>query len=201
MSLRSFTVLALSLRKREDLDLRPVRIHSLSRPRSFAFHGVAQESALTVSAGRQRCGRLPSMVHPLPAGQRRVGAATERRLRRAGCESYASLSRHLKTDVSVERHLSRIFPCLTRSLARCLSRARRHLAFCFALHHPITQQSRAGDPGFRAPCGSGFPKKKSPCGCGPKNGRDFFFGASAESTPAALGSGAHSRRFAQECPE
>ena len=186
MSLRSFTVLALSLRKRVDLDLSPVRIHSLSRPRSFAFHVVAQESALTVSADRQRCGRLPSVVHPLPAGQRRVGAATERRLRRAGCESYASLSRHLKTDVSLERHLSRIFPCLTRSLARCLSRARRHLAFCFAL---------------RAPCGSGFPKKKSPCGCGPKNGRDFFFGASAESTPAALGSGAHSRRFAQECPE
>jgi hypothetical protein len=158
MSLRSFTASALSPRKRADLDLRPARIHSTFRSRSSAFHVVTQEQAPTVSAGRQRCGKLPGTFHPLPAGQRRVRGATRRRLRRSGCESNASLSRHLQTDVSIERHLSRIRPCLTRSLARCFSRALRHLAFCFAL---------------RAPCGSGFPKKKSPCGCGPKNGRDF----------------------------
>jgi hypothetical protein len=152
MSLRSLTALALSLRKREDLDLRPVRIHLIPRPRSSAFHVVAWKQPVAMPADRQRCGGLPSVIHPPPAGQRRVGGATERRLRRAGCESDASLSRHLQTDVSVERHLSRIHPCLTRSLARCLSRARRHLAFCFAL---------------RAPCGSGFPKEKSPFGCGP----------------------------------
>ncbi len=35
---------------------------------------------------------------------------------------------------------------------------------------------------LRVPGGSGFPNKKSPCGYGPKNGRDFFFGASTEST-------------------
>lgn len=127
MSLRFLTVLALSLRKREDLDLHPTRIHSHRRTRSFAFHMVAQEQALTVSAARQRCGRLPSMVHLLLAGQRCMEGATERRLRRAGCESSASLSRHLETDVSVERHLSWIFPCLTRPLARCLSRALRQL--------------------------------------------------------------------------
>jgi hypothetical protein len=140
MSLRSFTVLALSLRKRDDLDLRPVRIHSHCRTRSFAFHLVAQEADLRIElASGQRCERLPSVVHPLPAGQRRVRGATARGLRRAGCESYASPSRHLKTDVSVERHLSRIFPCLTRSLARCLSRALRQLrgsAFSEA-HHAL----------------------------------------------------------------
>jgi hypothetical protein len=53
---------------------------------------------------------------------------------------------------------------------------------------------------LRAPCGSGFPNKKSPCGCGPKYGRDFFFGASAESTSRPWERGT-SRRFAQECPE
>ena len=123
MSLRSFTVLAHSLRKREDLDLRPARIHSIPGPRSFAFHAVARKQPYTLSADRQRCGRLPSAVHPFPAGQRRMEDAIERRLRRAGCESSARLSRHLQTDVSVERHLSRIRPCLTRPLARCLSRA------------------------------------------------------------------------------
>ena len=127
MSLRSFTTLALSPRKRADSDLRPARIHSTFRSRSFAFHVVTEEQAPTVSAGRQRCGKLPGTVHPLPAGQRRVRGATGRRLWRSGCESNASLSRHLQTDVSVERHLSRIRPCLTRPLARCLSRALRQL--------------------------------------------------------------------------
>jgi len=37
----------------------------------------------------------------------------------------------LQQSVSIERHLSRIFPAHPRSLARCLSRARRHSAFCF----------------------------------------------------------------------
>lgn len=32
----------------------------------------------------------------------------------------------LQQSVSIERHLSRIHPCLTRPLARCLSRALRH---------------------------------------------------------------------------
>lgn len=184
MSLRSFTVLGLSLRKRDDLDLRPALIHSLPRPRSFAFHGVAQEQALTVSAARQRCGRLPSVVHPLPAGQRRIGAATARRLRRADCESYASLSRHLQTDVSVERHLSRIFPCLTRSLARCLSRARRHGTALLRLRRP-----------------KGFRLSENLFGKSPHRTRTKRFSEPSEKAPFGLGSGAHSRRFAQECPE
>ena len=86
----------------------------------------------------------------------------------------------LQQSVSIERHLSRIFPCLTRSLARCLSRARRHSAFCF---------------GCAAPKGFGF--QKIFCATNAKKISRTF----RKSTPSALGSGAHSRRFAQECPE
>jgi hypothetical protein len=185
MSLRSFTASAHSSRKREDLDLRPAPIHSLPRPRSFAFHVVAQEAGpRTVSAGRQRRGKLPRMVHPLPAGQRRVGCTTERRHRRTGCESYASLSRYLQTDVSVERHLSRIFPCLTRSLARCLSRARRHGTALLRLCRP-----------------KGFRLSENLFGKSPHRTRTKRFSEPSEKAPFGLGSGAHSRRFAQECPE
>jgi hypothetical protein len=91
--------------------------------------------------------------------------------------------------VSVERHLSRIFPAHPRSLARCLSRARRHSAFCFALSGALRVW---------------VSKQKSPAqharGCGPY-GRDFSSEPPQKDTPSALGSGAHSRRFAQECPE
>lgn len=139
MSLRSFTVLAHSLRKRENLDLHPARIHSIPGTRSFAFHVVAQEQALILSACRQRSGRLRSAVHPLPAGQRRIGGTENRRLRRGVCKSGASLSRHVRTDVSVEHHLSRIRPCLTRPLARCFSRARRHGAALLRTTTPAGQ--------------------------------------------------------------
>ncbi len=74
----------------------------------------------------------------------------------------------LQACVSIERQFSRIFPAHLRSLARCFSRARRHVDV-------LLRSPR------RTPFGSGFPKKKSPCGCGPC-GRDFFFGASTEST-------------------
>ncbi len=127
MSLRSFTVLAHSLRKKDDLDLCPARIHSLPRPCRFAFHVVARKQALTVSAHGQRCGRVPSAVHPLPTGLLRMEGARKRttpvcrlRIKRIPVQTPS-------VDVSVKRHLSRIFPCLTRSLARCLSRALRQL--------------------------------------------------------------------------
>jgi hypothetical protein len=124
------------------------------------------------------------VVHPLPAGQRRIGGATARGLRRAGCESYASLSRHLKTDISVERHLSRIFPCLTRSLARCLSRALRHGTALLRLRRP-----------------KGFRLSENLFGKSPHRTRTKRFSEPSEKAPFGLGSGAHSRRFAQECPE
>ena len=127
MSLRPFTVLAYPSRKRKDLDLHLDRILRLLRPRSFALHVVAQEPPLTMQAARQRCGRLLSAVHPLPAGPRRMEEARNRttlgwrlRIKRIPVQTPSM-------GVSVKRHLSRIFPCLTRSLARCLSRALRQL--------------------------------------------------------------------------
>ena len=86
---------------------------------------------------------------------------------------------------SVERHLSRIFPAYPRSLARCLSRARRHSPFCF------------GCAALRV----WVSKEKISLRLRPKVRARFFFGASAERHAFGLGSGAHSRRFAQECPE
>jgi len=91
-----------------------------------------------------------------------------------------------RKNVSVESHLSCIFPAHSRSLARCLSRARRHVD---VLLRP-----------YGRPAGLGFQTKNLPCGCGPKYGRDFFFGASAESTSRPWERGT-SRRFAQECSE
>ncbi len=112
-------------------------------------------------------------------------ARQHERLRRSGCESDASLSRHLQTDVSVERHLSRIRPCLTRPLARCLSRALRQL--------------RGSALPLRAPCG--FRLSENLFGKTPHRTRTKRFSEPSEKAPLGLGSGAHSRRLAQECPE
>jgi hypothetical protein len=136
MSLHSFTVLALSLRKRTDLDLRPARIHSLLRPRSFASHIIAQEQNFTVSAARQRCGRVRFTHSPLVHAAWK--ARENRRLRCVVCESGVSLCRHPRTSVCVKRHLSRIFPCLTRSLASVLiPRPAAAARLCFALRAPL----------------------------------------------------------------
>ena len=65
-------------------------------------------------------------------------------------------------SVFIESHFSRIFPAYPRSLARCLSRALRHIDVLLRL---------------RRPAGLGFQTKISPT----ERAR-FFFGASAEST-------------------
>ena len=83
--------------------------------------------------------------------------------------------------VSVESHLSRFSLLTLGHSLRCLSRARRHSAFCFAL---------------RRPAGFGFQKIfwfKSP-----HNERTKDFPNLPKKHAAGLGSGAHSRRFAQE---
>jgi hypothetical protein len=103
----------------------------------------------------------------------------------------ASLHRALRQSISVKRHFSPYFPCLSLGHSlRCFSRALWHSAFCFAL---------------RVPFGSGFPNKKSLAqntrGSGPKNRRDFFFGASSERHAIGAWERGTSRRFAQECPE
>ena len=66
MSLRSFTVLAQSLRKKRDLDLRHARIHSIPRPRSFDFHIVALEQTLTLSTSRRGRRNRHPLISPLP---------------------------------------------------------------------------------------------------------------------------------------
>ncbi len=177
MSLRSFTVLALSLRKKDDLDLCPARIHSLPRPCRFAFHVIARKQALTVSAHGQRCGRVPSAVHPLPTGLLRMEGARERttpvcrlRIKRIPVQTPS-------VDVSVKRHLSRIFPCLTRSLARCLSRALRQLrGSAFSAFRKSFRQNSA------------------------QNADEKIFRTFRKSAAWPWERGT-SRRFAQECPE
>jgi len=166
MSLRCFTMLALCMRKRADLDLRHALIHPTSRPRSFAFHVVTHDPAHTLCVGGQLCGKRIGRVRPIPAGLRARKARQYGQLWHAGCESDASLSKYLQTDVSVERHLSRICPCLTRPLARCLSRAPsphhakiacrgpRFCGNCAALLRLPPQQVKrgpAGDPGIAPP--------------------------------------------------
>ena len=86
----------------------------------------------------------------------------------------------LSTGVLRERQFSRISPAYPRSLARCWSRALRHGA---ALLRPCGR-----------PAGFGF--QKIFCA---KNAKTFS--ESSEKAPLGLGSGALSRRFAQECPE
>ena len=88
----------------------------------------------------------------------------------------------LLASVSIERQFSRIFPAHLRSLARCWSRARRHSAFCFV---------RCGErpPGFR------FQQKSFA-----HKTHKTFFPEPRKKHAHGLGSGAHSRRFAQECP-
>jgi hypothetical protein len=88
----------------------------------------------------------------------------------------------LQTGISIERQFSRIFPAHPRSLARRFSRATspRH-----------AQTARRG-PRFCGLRASAFP------GLLPQPGA---LGPHSRKCSSCLGSGAHSRRFAQECPE
>ncbi len=65
----------------------------------------------------------------------------------------------LQTGVSIERQFSRIFPAHLRSLARCLSRARRELRGSASLCNPSRSSADLpGTPALRAPCGFRFPE-------------------------------------------
>ncbi len=91
----------------------------------------------------------------------------------------------LQSCVSIERQFSRIFPAHLQSLARCLSRARRH--FDVLLRSPR-----------RTPFGSGFPKKNLPAAAALAG--EIFSSEPPQKAHLGLGSGAHSRHFVQECP-
>jgi hypothetical protein len=87
----------------------------------------------------------------------------------------------LQMSVSIERHLSRIFPAHPRSLASVL--IPRH----------ITPSRKGRGPWrFCGTSGSAF------FGLLPQPGA---LGPRSKKCTLGLGSGAHSRRFAQECPE
>ena len=87
-----------------------------------------------------------------------------------------------QTSVYLERQFSRIFPAHPRSLARRFSRAT-------SPHRAKTARRGPRFCGLRA---SAFP------GLLPQPGA---LGPHSRKCSSCLGSGAHSRRFAQECPE
>jgi hypothetical protein len=84
----------------------------------------------------------------------------------------------LHASVSVQRHLSRIFPAFPRSLASVLiPRPAATARLCFFGFQKIFSTTSRNERG----------KKR--------------FSEPSENASLGLGSGAHSRRFAQECPE
>jgi hypothetical protein len=101
------------------------------------------------------------------------------------------IGRTIQHIVCAERHSSRICPAHPRSLARCFSRARRHLAFCFAWARTTARQCAERFWPMR-PAGFGFQKIFV------ATNAKRFSEPSEKDTPAALGSGTHSHRFAQE---
>ena len=101
----------------------------------------------------------------------------------------ASLDRTLRQNISVKRHFSPYFPVFPS--------VTRYGAF------PAPGGTRRSASRCACPSGLGFQTKnlRAERGSGPKNGRDFFFGASAERHAFGTWERGTSRRFAQECPE
>ena len=200
MSLYSFTALALSSRKRRDLDLRLSQVFSLSGLRSSGIQVAASGQTLVVSASRQRCRRLPSAVHPLPTGPRRMEGATERtipacrlRIRRillqtpsGGCFRKAPSLLASPMSHSVTRSVLVPRPAALGVLLRTTT--------------PAGQVRTCRGPRQNVrPAGLGFQRKNLPSAAAP-DGTRFFLRSLPESTPAALGSGAP-RVASRKCPE
>jgi hypothetical protein len=97
-----------------------------------------------------------------------------------GCDRHPGRDASLQTDVSVECHFSCISPAFPRSLASVL------------IPRPAAQRVSASH--CVRPPGFGFQKIFVQ-----RTQKDFS--NLPKKTPLGLGSGAHSRRFAQECPE
>lgn len=122
--------------------------------------------------------------------QQETGQAIKRRV------SVARLHRHpyigaLQTSVSIELQFSRISPAFPRSLASVL--IPRPAALGVLLRSP-----------WRTPSGSGFPNKNLPRNiraAAAQTAGEIFLRSLRRKHAFGLGSGAHSRRCAQECPE
>jgi hypothetical protein len=134
--------------------------------------------------------RKKSMVQPT---QGRSCAGLGARQDKCGwrLRAKASLHRALQQKISVKRHFSRIFPVFPS--------VTRYGAF------PAPGGTRRSASRCARPSGLGFQTKNLPRrntrGSNPKNGRDFFLGASAERHAFGTWERGTSRRFAQECPE
>jgi hypothetical protein len=165
-----------------------------------------------VSAGRQRCRRVRSAVHPLPAGQRRIGDTRGQttpvcsvRIRRIllqtpsdGCFRKAPslpdspMSHSVTRSVLIPRHIAHH----ARTRARDPDSAARHDS---ASHGP--ERLRVIHEEILAHAPFGFRLSENLFGESPQRTRTKRFSEPSEKAPFGLGSGAHSRRFAQECPE
>jgi hypothetical protein len=141
--------------------------------RSFAWRGEDD---------RELTARFPHslLLQPEP-WQATASGSTAVRLHRC-----PERHRVLQTGVSIKRHLSCIFPAHPRSLASAL------------VPRPSARRCSAS---ATPPCGSGFPKKKSPCGCGPLSGARFLSSEPPQKAHLGTWERGTSRRFAQGCPE
>jgi hypothetical protein len=108
-----------------------------------------------------------------------------------GLVAKTSLDGTLQQNIFVKRHFSPYFPCFPS--------VTRYGAF------PAPCGTRRSASRCARPSGLGFQTRNLPRGntrgSGLKNGRDFFFGASAERHAFGAWERGTSRRFAQECPE
>ena len=110
----------------------------------------------------------------------------------SGVIASASSTGTVQADVSIERQFSSIFPAHPRSLARCFSRAP-------SPHHATI--AWPGTPILRHGTALLFRLSENLFDKSPHKTRTKRFSEPSENAPFGLGSGAHSRRFAQECPE
>ena len=152
----------------------------------------------------EKCGETFGAVHPLPArmagpdgrrSQRRLCylAATASLYRRpsGGCFRGAPSLPYFPCSPSVTRFGAGPAPCGTR-------RSASH-------YHPSRSSADLpGTPAKRAPFGSGFPNKnltRNRRATTAQSAGEIFLRSLRRKHVFDLGSGAHSRRVAQECPE
>ena len=107
-------------------------------------------------------------------------------------ERSASMTGVLQANVLIEHQFSRIFPIFPRSLARCSSRA--------PSPHPATI-AWPGTPILQHCAALLFRHSQNLLPKSPQSMRKKRFSEPSENAPLGFGSGALSRRCAQECPE
>lgn len=183
MSLSSYTIPAHCLRKNGDLDLCPVHFLSPIGSCSLNLHAAAQVLPLALSAARVSMRRSARCGSPTPACPRRGSHRKSRRLRCVqrmgillsipfhGCLRGAPYLPDFPMSHSVTRSVLIPRPAARRGSA---SHSVRPSGFGFQKIFSVNLRTERGRKDF-----PNLPKKRH----------------------LALGSGAHSRRFAQECPE